>query len=155
MVFHSQLFFHAVCLLDVGVWLVLLDSEWGMLETFEGLEISTLLTIFTFSATLGFGSATLGNGVARCASGWVSNQFCCSFAYAAEAFANAIFVNSLLTLHSTSAALVSGTTFPSMALVSRCVAWMTIVLGGTLGFVMCWCLKNTVLLILIACVCRI
>jgi hypothetical protein len=37
-------------------------------------------------ATLGFGSATLGNGVVGRASGWVHNQFCCSFAFAAEAF---------------------------------------------------------------------
>ncbi len=58
-----------------------------------GSEISTL---GFDSATLGFGSVTLGNGVARRASGWVRNQFRCSFAFAAEAFADAIFVNSSL-----------------------------------------------------------
>ncbi len=84
------------------------------------------------------------------ASGWVCNWFRCSFAFAAEAFADDIFMNSLLTLHSASAALVSGATFPCRALVSCCVAWMAIVLGDTLGFVMYWCLKNTVMLILVA-----
>ncbi len=93
-----------------------------------GNEISTL----GFGlATLGFGSATLQNGVVQRASGWVCNLFCCSFTFAAEAFAATIFVNSLLTLRISSAALVSGATFPCRALASCCVAWMTIVLGDT------------------------
>jgi hypothetical protein len=112
-----------------------------------GSEISTL--VFGL-ATLRFGSATLGSGVAWCASGWVHNRFHCIFAFAAEAFANTIFVNSSLTLQHASAALVYGATFPCRALVSRCVAWITIVSGDTLGFVMYWCLKNIVLLILVA-----
>jgi hypothetical protein len=43
-------------------------------------------------------------------------------------FADAIFVNSLLTFRSASAALFSGATFPCRMLVSHCAAWMTIVL---------------------------
>jgi hypothetical protein len=111
---------------------------------------SEIFTLGFDSAILGYGSATLGNGVAQRASGWVCNWFCCSFAFAAEAFADPIFVNSLLTLHSASAALVSAAMFPCRALVSQCAAWMTIFLGDSLGFVMYWCLKNTVSLILVA-----
>ena len=125
----------------------------GGLATFFAVQLSAsgnVITLGSEISSLGFGSATLGNGVAQRASGWVCNWFCCSFAFAAEAFANDIFMNSLLTLHSTSAALVSGAMIPCRALVSCCAAWMTIVLGDTLGFVMYWCLKNTVLLILIA-----
>jgi hypothetical protein len=111
---------------------------------------STAVTLGSEISTLGFGSATLGNGVARHASGWICNQFCFSFAISAEAFADTIFVNSVLTLHSASAALVSGATFSCRALVSCYAAWMTLVLGDTLGFVMYWCLKNNMLLILVA-----
>ncbi len=118
-----------------------------------GSEIFTLVfglaTLGFGLATLGFGSAILGNGVAWRVSGWVCNRFYCSFAFAAEAFANANFVNSLLTLRSASAALVSGGTCPCRALVSHCRAWMTIVWEDTLGFVMYWSLKNTALLIFI------
>jgi hypothetical protein len=112
-----------------------------------GSEISTRGFV---SATLGFGSATLGKGVAQHASGWDLNWFC-YFAFASEAFANSIFVNGLLTLRRASAALVSGATFPCRVLVSCRAAWMTIVLGDTLalGFVTYWCLKNTVLFILV------
>ncbi len=109
----------------------------------------SLVTLGCEIFTLGFCSATLGSGVARHASVWACIQFCCSFAFADDAFAKTIFVNSLLTLCSASAVLDSGAMFPWRALDSCCAAWMTIVSGETLGFVMYWCLKNTVLLILV------
>jgi hypothetical protein len=56
----------------------------------------------------------------------------------------------LLCSFDASAVSISGAIVPWRALVNRCAAWMHIVSGETSGFVIYWCLKNTLLLILMA-----
>ncbi len=76
-------------------------------------------------------------------------MFCCSFAFTIAAFAVAIFVNNSLNFFNASAILPLHETNPLNAQVSSDTAFMRIVLGVTYGFVMYWCLKNTVLLSLV------
>ncbi len=76
--------------------------------------------------------------------------FRCSFAFANSNFAAAIFVNNSLNFLSTSAVLLLHETTPLNALVRSDVAFMTSVLGVTYGFMIYWCLKNIVSLILVA-----
>jgi hypothetical protein len=59
-------------------------------------------------------------------------------------------VNNLLVFFNASAVSLSWDIVPWRALVKRCAAWITIVSGETSGFVICWCLKKTVSLILVA-----
>jgi hypothetical protein len=107
-------------------------------------------TIGSGLAGIGGLSTTLRSGTAWQALGWVQRLFHCSFAFTVAAFAVAIFVNSLLNFFNTSAILPFRETNPFNALISSNAALMTSVLGVTCGFVIYWCLKNTMLLILIA-----
>ncbi len=79
--------------------------------------------------------------------------FYCSSAFDVAAFADLIFANSLLTLVNASAVSISLEMVPLMALVSSCAPQMRNVSGKNCGFVICWCLKNTVSLTFIALVC--
>jgi hypothetical protein len=81
--------------------------------------------------------------------GWVWRLFCCSHAFAIAVFAIAIFVNNLLNFSNASAISPLRETNPFNALVISDAAFMVSVLGVTCGFIMNWCLKNTVLLTLI------
>jgi hypothetical protein len=73
-----------------------------------------------------------------------------SLAFAIADFATAIFLNNLLNFSSASAVLPSRETVPFNSLVRFDASFMTNVLGVTCGFVIYWCLKNTMLLTLIA-----
>jgi hypothetical protein len=73
-----------------------------------------------------------------------------TFAFAVADFTAAIFVNNLLNFSSASAILSLRETVPFNALVRSDATFMTSVSGVTCGFIIYWCLKNTVSLILFA-----
>jgi hypothetical protein len=71
-------------------------------------------------------------------------------AFAVLFFAAAIFVKSLLTFYNDSAVLLPAGILPLNAVASCWAAATTWDSGDTVGLVMYWCLKDTVLLILVA-----
>ncbi len=73
-----------------------------------------------------------------------------SFAFANSDFAVAIFVNNSMKFWSASAVLPLRDTIPFNALVRSDATFMMSVSGVTCKFVIYWCLKNTVSLILVA-----
>jgi hypothetical protein len=75
--------------------------------------------------------------------------FRCSFAAAADCFAAAILVNNSLTFVNASAVSLPAGMLPLRAVASCWAAATTWDSGETAGFVMYWCLKNTVSLILV------
>ncbi len=85
------------------------------------------------------------NWTAWRALGWVWRLVCCFFVFVIAAYATAIFVNNLLSFPNASAVSTLRETIPFNPLVSFNAAFMTSVSGVTCGFVMYWCLKNTVL----------
>jgi hypothetical protein len=76
-------------------------------------------------------------------------KLCCAWSWPLlpHFFAIAILVNSLLTFCDASAVLFHVGMFPWSAIVSCCAAATTWDSGETVGFVMYWCLKNTMSLI--------
>jgi hypothetical protein len=100
--------------------------------------------------TLGIGASTLRSYVACCAA-WVTQTLLqLALAFAASFFAIAILVKSLLTFYNASAVLFPVGMFPWSAVVSCCIAATTWDSGEMVGFVIYWCLKNTVSLIHVA-----
>jgi hypothetical protein len=103
-----------------------------------------LVTLGFGISTLGIGAATVGICVA-CRAAWVAQTLLCMvLAFANSFFAIASLVNSLLTFCNVSAVLFPVGLFPWSAIVSYCAAATTWDSGETVGFVMYWCLKNTV-----------
>ncbi len=84
------------------------------------------------------------------AAGCALSLFCCSFAAATACFAAAIFVNNSLTVFSASAVSLPARMVPLRAIASCWAAATTWDSGESVGLVMYWCLKKTVLLILVA-----
>jgi hypothetical protein len=91
----------------------------------------------------GGGAVTLDAGLA-----WSGLR--CSFAILWFCFACAFFVNSLLTFFSASVVSLSAGMLPLRAVASCWAASTTWDSGKIVGFVMYWCLKNTVSLTLVA-----
>ena len=108
-----------------------------------------VVTLGAGASTLG-GSATTLGGVHFLADWLALNLLRCPFAFAISFFAVAILVNSSLTRVSASAVLLPAGMLPFNALVSYWAAATTCDSGEIVGFVMYWCLKRTVLLILVA-----
>jgi hypothetical protein len=100
--------------------------------------------------TLGIGTSTLGMCVACHAALVVQTLLQLALAFAASFFAIASLVNSLLTFCNASATLLPAGMSPWIAIVSCCAAATTWNSGETVRFVMYWCLKNTVSLILVS-----
>jgi hypothetical protein len=75
-----------------------------------------------------------------------------ALAFAASFFAIYILVNCLLTFHNASAVVLPVCLFPWSSIVSYCAAATTWDSDEMSGFVMYWCLKNTVSLIRATCV---
>ncbi len=80
------------------------------------------------------------------------HKLCCAWSWhlLAHFFAIAILKNSLLTFCNASVVLFPVGMFPFSAIVSCCAAVITLDSSETVGFVMYWCLKNTVSLICVA-----
>ncbi len=78
------------------------------------------------------------------------SMFLCSFALATSFFANAIFVNDLLTLVKASAVSLPAGMLSWSAVTSCCAAATTWDSGEIVGLVMYWYLNRTVSLILVA-----
>jgi hypothetical protein len=94
-----------------------------------------------------FGAATLGMCIASCAA-WVAQTLLrMVLAFASLFFAIVILVNSPLTFCNASVVSFPVGIFPWTAIVSCCVAATTWDSGERVGFVMYWCLKNTMSLI--------
>ncbi len=96
--------------------------------------------------------ATLGGGAVALAAGLARSRLRCSFAFALSCFDCAIFVNSLLTFFSASTVSLPAGMLPLRAAASCWATATTWDSGEIVGFVMYWCLKNTLLLTLVACV---
>ncbi len=107
------------------------------------------VTLGIGTSTLGGGTATLGWWVVMRAVGFALILFRCFFATAADCFAAAILVNNSLTFVNASAVSLPAGMLPLRAVVSCWAAATTWDSDETAGFVIYWCLKNTVLLILI------
>jgi hypothetical protein len=112
-----------------------------------------------FAITLGIGVFTLGIGASilgRCVAchvAWVAQTLLqLALAFTALFFAIAILVNSLMTFHNSSAVLLPVGMFPWTVIVTCCAAATTWDSGEMVGFLMHWCLKNTMSLICVACV---
>jgi hypothetical protein len=115
-------------------------------------QSASMIAIGTLGSELaGIGSllATLGSGTAWRTLGWVW-RFSFFFAFAIADFSAAIFVNNSVSFLSASAILLLHETVPFNALVRSNAAFMRSVLGVTCGFIIYWCLKNTMSLILVA-----
>jgi hypothetical protein len=89
-------------------------------------------------------SATHGGGAVTLAAGLAWSRLHCSFAFLWSCFACAIFVNSLLTFFSASAVSLPTGMLHLRAVASYWAAATTRDSGEIVGFVMYWCLKNTV-----------
>jgi hypothetical protein len=118
-----------------------------------GCTSADLVTLGCGVSTLGIGAYTLGMCVACHAAWFAQTLLRMVLAFASSFFAIAILVNSLLTFHNASAVLFPVGMFPWSAIVSCCAAATTRDSGEMVGFVMYWCLKNTVSLIRITFVC--
>ncbi len=99
---------------------------------------------------LGMGASTLGRCIV-CRAAWVAQTWMqLALALAASFLAIAILVNSLLTFCNASAVSLPVGMFPWSAIVSCCATATMWDSGETVGYVMYWCLKNTVSLICVA-----
>jgi hypothetical protein len=130
-----------------------LSMFWVAVTTRVGCTFANSVTLGCGISTLGIGASTLGMCVA-CRAAWFAQTLSrMVLAFASSFFAIAILVNSLLTFCNASGVSFPVGMFPSSVIVSCCAAATTWDSGETVGFVMYWCLKNTVSLIRVALVC--
>jgi hypothetical protein len=121
-----------------------LSLFWVAVTAQVGCTSANSVTLGCGVSTLGIGASTLGMCVA-CRAFWFARTLLhMVLAFASSFFAIAILVNSSLTFRNASAVSFPVGMFPWSAIVSCCAAATTWDSGETVGFVMYWCLKNTV-----------
>ncbi len=134
----------------VALVILRLSLCWVAVTTRVGYASANLVTLGCDVFTLGIGASTLGMWVACRATQFVQTLLCMVLAFASSFFAIAVLVNCLLTFCNASSVLFLVGVFPCSAIVSCCAAATTWDSVEMVGFVMYWCLKNTVSLIRVA-----